>query len=224
MKNKYLLSTILLLLIAFVTTSLSAQNLRVYVGPSFSTWGYKNTGFYMPEVKYRAGFHVSTGYEIPLNEHLSLEPRLQFNSKGVKMNFAGFVEDLDEEYEFVYSTSKMRLNYIEVPILIKGKFDIGGEKNIFFNFGPIFSVGLVAKYVEKYDGMNYVDKGTVKFGEEGIKRFDCGLKTEVGFEYKKYSAAMFFDQGLVNLSGDFTKIRNRSLGISLGYKIPTKKE
>lgn len=223
MKNYFIKTVVILFTIIFSYNQLWANDLRVYVGPSFSTWNVQKMGYMDPEIKFRTGFHVGAGYAITIHKNFDIEPRLVFNSKGVKVRGIYAIVDGEFDSETIYSTDIIRLNYFEIPLLLKGKYELDESKTVFLNFGPQLSIGIKGKYVNRIDGTDIKYKESFDFGDDGVKRIDFGLKTEVGFEYKSYSLAFYFDQGLINIGNSYNKTRNRSLGLTFGYKIPIKK-
>ena len=58
------------------------------------------------------GFHFGLTADFPLNDYLSFEPGLLYTTKGFK--FEGF--DV---------TSKVNLNYLDIPLSVKASHDLG---------------------------------------------------------------------------------------------------
>lgn len=223
--------TCLSVISAFVlgfNTNLKANEFRVFAGPSFSKIITKAPGIgYSPEMKFRTAFHAGAGYEIELHKNFSLEPRLQFSSKGIKYRGIAIVIDDEDSGDYIYATSVLRLNYLEIPVIAKAVLPVDETKKISIGVGPYLGIALNGKAVSKIDGFNEKETEQVEFGNEGLKRLDMGLKIEGGFTFKNYSLHLFYDQGfisMVNPAEAGGSMKNRSLGISLGYVIPSKQK
>ncbi len=146
--------------------------------------------------------------EIPFSEKFALQPEVNFIQKGYKTT----VENLGT-YEL-----KNLLNYIEVPVLFKGKF--GGEKVRFTVLaGPTFGYALDGKF-------KIEDEETdIDFDESELKRTDIGAMLGVGVSYTAGPGALFLDTrlgwGITNLSdtanSDNFHWHNRGITIGVGY-------
>lgn len=206
-----------------------ANELTFYAGPSFSKIGMNMGGMgYTPEMKFLTRFHAGIGYGIEINKNITLEPRLNFASKGFKSREIAAIIDYDEYGEYIYSNSTLRLNYLETPFLFKGVLPVDDKIKINAFAGPYLAIGLNGRAVSKYKGFSYKEKYDVQFGDEsGMRRFDMGIKLGGGFEYKSYTIQLFYAQGFLNIArgnGYESKSKNKSLGVSLGYILPTKQK
>lgn len=213
----------------FFNGSATANDLTIYAGPSFSKIGMNMGGIgYSPEMKFLTRFHAGIGYGIQINKNITLEPRLNFATKGFKSREIAIVVDHDEYGEYIYSNSTLRLNYLEIPFLFKGVLPVDEKIRTNAFAGPYLAVGLNGKAVSRYEGISYKEKYDVQFGDEsGMRRFDMGIRLGGGFEYKSYTIQLFYDQGFLNIArgnGYESKSKNKSLGVSLGYIIPTKQK
>ena len=88
-----------------------------------------------PKVGIMGGFVA----EIPVGGKLAFRPELNFIQKGSKTNatFASFgISDVDNH--------KLTLNYIEVPLNVVYKLDLGAG-NLFFGLGPTVAIGISGK-------------------------------------------------------------------------------
>lgn len=209
--------------------SLQANNVTIYAGPSFSKIGMNMGGMgYTPEMKFLTRFHAGIGYGIEINKNITLEPRLNFATKGFKSREIAATIDYDKYSEYLYSNSTLRLNYLETPILFKAVLPVDDKIKINAFAGPYLAIGLNGRAVSKYEGISYKEKYDVQFGDEsGMRRFDMGIKLGGGFEYKSYTIQFFYDQGFLNIArgnGYESKSKNKSLGVSLGYILPTKQK
>ncbi len=167
----------------------------------------------------RVGYNLGAIVDIPVfKQYLYVQPGLYFTRKGYKYS--------ENNYGDSYKES-MNPTYLEIPILISGRYYVGKKKNaqLQVNFGPYFAVGLggkmkieetEGKYKDKYeykmfakakDGYYDERKGEYIDGNDnlGFKRFDAGLSIGAGvLLYKHYFVGFQYEFGLVNmLSSDY---------------------
>ncbi len=131
----------------------------------------------------RAGFHVGAISDIKLiSGYFYLQPGIMFSMKGY--------EDANPFY-------------IEIPILLSGRYNFNKNVQAQLNFGPYFGVGIAGKddYFDYY------------------RRFDCGLSLNGGVLLAKhYFVSIGYDFGLYNCCPeDNFSAKNNNLRITLGY-------
>ena len=217
MKN--LMKLLCVLVLFTMATRTNAQKFAVKAGLNLSNMLMKDDdGTYSDNLKMHAGFHIGATAEFPINDMFSFEPGLLLSTKGVNYEESG------SGYDY---KSKLNLFYFEVPLNAKATFDVGGAK-IYGTFGPYLGLGLSGKSKDEYneDGDSGTDTYTVKWGSDSenddYKRFDLGLNFGAGVEIKSLLIGLNYGLGLANISSytDYgTKISNRVLAISFGYKL-----
>jgi hypothetical protein len=128
----------------------------------------------------------------------------------------------------------VRIGYLEVPVNLVFKPEIGGGK-IILGFGPYYAYALNGK-VKNDDGDIDIDFGKevneddFTNDEDGafyLKRHDFGANLLVGYEFPMGIFLQLNAQlGLFDVSSDFpfvptdeTKYNNTGFGFSLGYQI-----
>ena len=213
----------------FILISLSSeafsQNLGVKAGLNLSTIHSKNRN---SNIKLNPGFHIGVTAELPIDEIFTFNPELLLTSKGhiynPKEEDIGSGQTLDLK-------QKDNIYYLEIPLIAKTTFKIGKNK-IYFNLGPYLSIGLFGNiaYESKssFDFANSSTKTKITWGGENYpsyKRFDYGITSGGGVEIKAFRIGLSYDLGLAqtipNTIND-TKITNRVIGISVGYKFYSK--
>jgi len=146
--------------------------------------------------------------EIGLTEIFAFQPEVNFIQKGYKTTI---VNGTSLDY-------KVYMDYIEVPLLFKGRF---GSEVVKFNVlaGPTFG---------------YAFNGTAKIGStetdidydrDQIKRTDIGAMLGLGAEFKAGPGSFFLDTrlgwGITNLNdsdnADHAHWHNRGLSAGIGY-------
>ena len=132
--------------------------------------------------------------------------------------------------ETVKFEAKLNLIYLDIPLTAKASFDLGGAR-IYGVFGPYIGMGLSGK--NKFEitamGETETEEEDIKLGsdedEDDVKRLDFGLTMGAGVEISSIQIGLSYGLGLANISpytDGGSKISNRVLGISVGYKFGRK--
>jgi hypothetical protein len=163
----------------------------------------------------RLGFHGGIVFEVGLTDAIFFGSGIIFSQKGTKFSYTD--EDFDDES---YSGFTL-INYLEVPINLLYKADLGGAKLV-FEAGPYLGYAINGK-----EQIDYEDNGTsfsfsedIEFGneEEQVKRIDYGLNIGVGLEFSSFKVGAQYGLGLANLSNyEDSTMKNQVIGVSLGY-------
>lgn len=186
-----------------------SQSIIPKAGVTLSKWG----GDDLEDIKFNVGFTVGVGFNFPLGTGpISLQPELNFIQKGWK------AEDGD-------ATAKAKLNYLEIPILVKATF--GEATKFYLNAGPSIGLGFGGKLKAEEGSLS--EEVDVKFGdgddEDALyieKRTDVGLQLGGGvIVAEKVMIDLRYGLGLTSLFEDAT-IKNNvlqfTIGIPLGLK------
>lgn len=157
----------------------------------------------------KIGYNVGVGMDYAFSEDWSLLSGLNFTGKGAK----------DEGV-------KVKMNYVELPILAAYKFALGENMKFVVNAGPYLAVGLGGKMT--VDGE---DGGSVKLfskedgAEEALmKRFDLGIQYGIGLEVgEHYLVNLTGQNGFINplndkVWGEELSTKNMAFSISVGYR------
>ena len=152
----------------------------------------------------------------PINEQLSLESGLRFAGKGNKTSFEG------QESEGAYSfEDKIRLNYLDVPLLARYQLGKGG----FSIYGGV-QPSLLISAKQKGEGTGSESQNTdVK---DSYKSLDMAGSIGMGYEFTNgLRVNLGYDHGFANIADNSAfgagKINNRTFKLSLGYKFGKKK-
>jgi hypothetical protein len=217
MKNlKNLTATVLLLL---GTTSIVNAQERIATSGSSTKFGIKGgvnfSNLYTEDVtdeNVLTGFHLGAFVELPLTAAISLQPEVAYSTKGA-----------ENEYDNATASGrvKFRLNYIEVPVLLK--FNITNRFNI--HAGPYVAFLVDSKITDEdndgsvnfenevdEDNLNNVDFGLaaglgIDFGNLGIgARYNYGLTT-VGKEQSFLGTTYTFPDGKNSVLGLFATLK-----------------
>ncbi|HZK95253.1 MAG TPA: porin family protein [Prolixibacteraceae bacterium] len=182
------------------------------------------------DTKMITGFNLGATAEFPLSKMFSFETGLQLSTKGTKRTESS-PNGIDTDY-------KAQLTYLDIPLTAKATFDVSGVK-LYGVFGPYIGIGLGGQTYEDGEGTkikwgSYQGTGELDFDDKGnpiwddsddFKRLDYGLIIGAGVEIKAIQIGLTYGLGLANISpdtSDGTKVSNRVLGISVGYKFGKK--
>jgi len=163
----------------------------------------------------KTGFHVGGNAEIPIGVDFYVQPGVLFSTKGA----AGDNDD------------KVNLSYIEVPVNLLYKPDLGTGK-LLLGFGPYVAFGVGGKY-KNSDGddlsVEYEKTITPAQAATGYglyyKSFDAGANLLFGYEMSNHLSVQLNAQlGLVKINPEITNVddktvwKNTGFGVSLGYR------
>ncbi len=177
------------------------------------------------------GFSAGAGFELSMGDIFSIQPEILYTQKGYKL------KDADSESQF-------KLNYVEIPVLLKFTFGEEDELRFFGYAGPYVGYALNGNYNFQIGSAS--QKGKLKFGEEpdnytgtdayvskdDANRLDIGAYVGAGVSYPIGSGALSLEgrygYGFTNFekdasgqaSSDDLKSQNRTIGVFLGYAIP----
>jgi len=205
MKKGISLFTIILLLF-FTTQSFAQVRFGLKAGLNLANMTDKDDDdTYSNDYKMKPGFHLGVTAEISISDKFAFEPGLLFTTKGFKVTESGY-------------SGKANLNYLEVPMNAVFKHDLGTAKLLIFA-GPYVGFALSGKATG--DGDDYTFKIGTNSDEDDLKPLDLGLNFGAGVEIKSITISLQYGFSLANIaaySDNGTKLTNKVLGISLGYK------
>lgn len=176
------------------------------------------------DLKPKTGFHFGITGEYAVSKIVAFETGILFSNKGVKSSSKNTHNGVLYE-----SNSTLNLHYLEIPLTAKTYFNVGQSK-IFGALGPYIGLGIGGKYKGKvmYSGETNSYKRDIQWGsgdEDEFKRLDYGLTVGAGMEISSIQIGLSYDLGLANIStitDNGLKIKNRVLGLSVGYKFGRK--
>lgn len=174
----------------------------------------KYTGEVNSEALIKAGFNGGLVGNYEISDRFAVQAEVLFTTKGYKTDMAT---------DSSYFRSYIKLNYIEIPILLKASFGNPQGIQAFALAGPNFSFLTSGKSSYEYSYFGGLSKGS---GEQDIKQyyntFDLGLSIGGGVSYAMGMGKIFaetrYGYGLTNASKDTGSIyHNTNLQFSVGY-------
>lgn len=140
------------------------NNLIVRLGMT-SMYVTESAGSISANYSNKIGLSAAVGFELGLSKYLAIQPEINSNSKGYEFNQNG-------------QSINMKLSYIELPLLLKGRLPIEDFLELYGEAGPSFAVGIGGNAL--VNGVEYSDV----FGSNGFNRVDFGLNIGGGANYK----------------------------------------
>lgn len=209
-------------LLVFVCTSifqLNAQNFRLQGGLNLANMIELDNDFvYSSPYKLNAGAQIGLIYHLPLTKVLSFETGMLYSVKGFR------IKDTIAGLDF---TAKLKLNYLDIPILFKATHDFGDGLKIFGAFGSYIGIGVtgIRRVTGESQATFRVNDKEIKWGNDDrddLKRFDMGFTFGAGLEVNSYVIGFLYDLGLANIAANQENgysISNSVIRLSFGYKI-----
>ena len=170
------------------------------IGPSFSYVNSDDTR--LDGGDWQTGLNVGVVAGIPLSNYqpIYLEAGLSYVEKGGK-------KDLNTGKKMTYD-----LNYIEIPVVFKYKYNINPQFSIQPFLGGYFAAGVGGK-INNFEERDAEDS----FSKHNFQRLDGGLRIGCGMQYDMFYADLTYDIGLANICHDtFDKSRNGALLLNFG--------
>jgi hypothetical protein len=154
------------------------------------------------------GFKAGALLNIGIAKGFYIEPGAFYSMKGASGEILGF-------------TSKTTINYLEVPLNLGYRYDIGNAGALFVSAGPYIGFGLSGKTKTENVPILGTVEDDIEFGDgaDEMKSIDYGVNFSLGYisPIGIYLRAQY-GLGLANLSNiTNTSSKNRVFGISVGY-------
>jgi hypothetical protein len=193
----------------------------------------------------RLGPYAGIVAELPLSDKLSLQGQLNYSSQGGKKNgtlaipTSQFDTTVAISYIYTKGKSEVKLNYLELPVLLKINFPLNEILTFFISAGPYVGYLINAKNVTEGFSNIYFDDNltqpilsapisldqTVDLKED-LKKFNFGIQGGLGLSYHLSDRSELFltgggNYGLVHLQKDKANGSNNTgaATLTLGYVI-----
>lgn len=146
---------------------------------------------------YRVGLAAGGYVALPLGSRLAIQAEGLFNQKGARVDDDGLVTTL-------------KLDYIEVPVLVKYAVTHGGARSIHVFGGPSVAFKVRSRATASFGGTT-VDTDE----DENIEKVDVGVAAGAGVDFGKWSIDGRYTFGLSNLTKTEDEVKTRSRAISI---------
>jgi hypothetical protein len=194
-----------LILIALATVGVMQANAQLSINPEVG-YNAANMDYTIPTTKLDTrtlhGLKIGATADVDIYKGLFFEPGIFYSAKGTQTVNA--------------VTSILHVNYLEVPLDLGYRFDMGKPGAIFVTAGPYLGFGLNGHYKDFLS----IDSD-IKFGSNATeyKKLDVGMNVSLGY----VSPIGIFirgslSKGFTNLSNVAqTTLKNYVWGVSVGY-------
>lgn len=232
MKNKKsLLSLLLFVLINTINLASAQTKIGITAGLNFSKMRIEDENGNTENTQAIPGIVIGLTVDIPVINDFFVQPAILYARKGFKQETGGFYGSTDN--------FKVKADYLEVPVNVLYKPQLGSG-HLLLGAGPYIGYGTGGKWKSDddavFDDMVIGNKGDVIFRNDASeggdmasytygRPFDYGANFLLGYEFLNHLSLQFNARvGLANLQPEFGgfqpegKLKNSSLGISLGYK------
>jgi hypothetical protein len=129
-------------------------------------------------------FNAGVYFLIPITDFAAFQPEIIYSRKGSELTY---------DNTFATGKAQFKLNYIEVPLLVKGNL----TKNISVHAGPYFAYLLDAKAVNKSDNGTYNFEDNIN--NDNFNKFDVGLSAGIGLDFDAIGIGARYNYGLTNV-------------------------
>ncbi|WP_366183947.1 porin family protein [Flavobacterium ovatum] len=129
-------------------------------------------------------FNAGVYFLIPITEFAAFQPEIIYSRKGSELTYDNI---------FAKGKAQFNLNYIEVPLLVKGNL----TKNISVHAGPYFAYLLDAKTINKSDSGSYNFEDNIN--NDNFNKIDVGLSAGIGLDFDAIGIGARYNYGLTNV-------------------------
>lgn len=156
------------------------------------------------------GFNAGIYATLPISDFIAIQPEILFTTKGSKLEY---------DNAFASGNAKFKLNYIEVPLLVR----VNITKNFNVHAGGYASYLVSSKVTG--DGDFSFDQ---KINTDDLNKFDAGLAAGVGVDFDPISIGLRYNYGLTTVGKErtvagttytFPDSKNSNLTLYLSYKL-----
>ncbi|MBU1822804.1 MAG: PorT family protein [Bacteroidetes bacterium] len=210
-------ASVLLSLLCY--TSFAQTSFYVRAGGNLSQFNSESL-----EYRPLSGFQAGVGLTWAISSHFAFRSELLLTSKGAAYDI-NFSPSFTGSQLFK-SKDKDRLTYVQVPVL--GLYYLSLRRSrLFFGAGPFIGVGVKGVVRSEYRGdlpVKFTSQPTNR--EDEYRRLDSGVTGTMGIEKNRVLVGINYDFSLLKnkaipgyggASG--FALYNRSLGISVGYRL-----
>lgn len=160
----------------------------------------------------RIGFNVGVRGEYNFTSNVYGNLGLLFSQKGSRT---------ETTLEGVKGTYVQNPGYLEIPLHVGYRFNMGNDISIFGETGPYFAFGVCGKTkfdVDSSIGYSY-DSSTDFFKEDGdnAKSFDAGWGLRAGVEISSFQISLGYEHGFVSLWDGNKNYTNSNLMVGVSY-------
>lgn len=152
-------------------------------------------------------FNAGVYGSYPISDMLAIQTEILYSRKGAELKY---------DNAFTSGSTKFKLNYIEVPVLLK----VNVTENFSVHAGPYFAYLIDAQVENNAKGQAFDFKDN--YSNDDFNKFDAGLSAGVGFDFDKFGLGARYNYGLSTIGKErsvagrtFTEPDGKNSNISL---------
>jgi len=212
MQNNFLCALTLFLTASFGMLHAQDTNVTTEFGVKggFNMSNLYNSGDDVDDNNVLYGFNAGVYATLPISDMVAIQPEVLFTTKGAELEYNN---------AFAQGDAKFRLNYIEVPLLVR--------VNVTKNFN--IHAGGYASYLvsSKISGNGDIDFDQ-DIDRDDLNKFDAGIAAGVGVDFNPISIGLRYNYGLTTVGKErtvagttytFPDAKNSSLNLYVSYKL-----
>ncbi|WP_333696610.1 porin family protein [Flavobacterium sp.] len=206
----------LVLCTSFFTSKAQNNENPSTTGASFGIKGGLNfSNLYTDDVddnNVLTSFNAGIFINMPLTQSISIQPEFLFSRKGAELVY---------DNAFAQGTGKFKLNYIEVPVLLK----LNLTENFNVHAGPYFAYLVDAQVTNESSSGNFDFEENLN--NDDFNKFDFGLSAGIGFDFDTFGIGARYNYGLTTVGKERTFLgtsytfpdgKNSNLSIYAAFK------
>jgi hypothetical protein len=150
------------------------------------------------------GFNAGVYATLPISDFIAIQPELLFTTRGSKLEYNNAL---------VQGNAKFKLNYIELPLLVR----VNITKNFNVHAGGYASY-LVSSKVTGDGDFDFEED----FDTDDFNKFDAGIAAGIGVDFSPLSVGLRYNYGLTTIvkdGDDSSDLKNSNLSLYLSYKL-----
>lgn len=209
MKNLFLTGIICLSFVNFTKAQTQSPSIGIKGGVNFTNLYTEDVDDNNVLTSFNAGLYAN----LPVSSAVSIQPELNFSRKGSELVY---------DNAFASGTTKLKLNYLEMPVLLK----LNVTPNFNVHFGPY------AAYLIDGQATNESNNGSFNFEEninnDDLNKWDYGVAAGIGFDFASTSLGIRYNYGLQTIGKErnfggtsytFPDSKNSALSLYIGIKL-----
>jgi hypothetical protein len=219
-----------MLVAVFSGLIVSAQEFKVGVKAGFNASNF--SGLEDPKEEgvkytnnYKPGFHIGVAAQYLFTSQLGIETGLYYSQIGAKEE-----QSVSGGGLFFKYTETSNPSYLQLPISLLYKFELGTDLYLYPSAGIYLGYGLGGKAKYKLDTniplydleLDFAEGEADFFGENSLaNRFDFGATFGLNLQYSNYVFGLGYDLGLTKINKEKTlngnDFKNVNVKVSLAY-------
>ena len=169
---------------------------------------------------YKAGFQTGVVADFSISDNFSIIPELLYSQRGAISK----LKTTDKDGKKLLTSKSLNLNYLQLPINMAYKINLGNSSKLMIFAGPYLGYGISGKVKSeaKSDKKKNNNSDKIKFGskEEEVKPLDFGVNAGIGYQFENVFFKLQYNPGLINLNNKKNhSLKNTNVAVSVGYYI-----